>query len=109
MTAYFKSLGGNHYELKSIQAKSNVKIITPTETITGNDVFYDLAKEKAFITGSVSVERDEGVMQGDRAVIDMKTGQSQLEIDYSKTRKNQQRVRGTIFPTKLKKSGMYHG
>jgi len=103
MTAYFRSLGGNRYELKSIQAKSNVKIITPTETITGNDVFYDLVKEKAFITGNVSVERNEGLMHGDRAVIDMKTGHSQLEVDYSKPRKSQQRVRGTIFPTKLKK------
>ena len=96
-------MGGNRYELKSIQAKSNVKIITLTETITGNDVFYDLAKEKAFITGNVSVEREEGIMHGDRAVIDMKSGQSQLEVDYSKPVQTRKRVRGTIFPTKMKK------
>ena len=101
MTAYFKALDKNRYELKSVQAKSNVKIITLTETITGNDAFYDLSKEKAFITGNVVVERLEGRMQGDRAVIDMKTGESQLETDYTKPIKAQ-RVRGTIFPTKLK-------
>lgn len=101
MTAYFRSVGKNQYELKSVQAQKNVKIITKTETITGNDVFYDLGKEKAFITGDVIVHRPEGDMTGDRAVIDMKTGHSQLEVDYTKSN-TPRRVKGTLYPTRIK-------
>ena len=101
MTAYFRSLGKNRYELKSVQAQKNVKIITQTETITGNDAFYDLDKEKAFITGDVVVHRPEGNMNGDRAVIDMKTGESQLEVDYTKSN-TPRRVKGTIYPKRMK-------
>ena len=78
-----------------------MKIITLTETITGNDAFYDLGKEKAFITGNVIVQRAEGNMSGDRAVINMKTGQSQLEVDYTK-QDTSRRVKGTIYPKRLK-------
>ena len=102
MTAYFHRPNGEKYELKSVQAHSNVKIITQTEVITGNDAFYDLGKEKAFITGNVVVDRAEGKMFGDRAVINMKTGESQLEIDNTKKKINN-RVKGTIYPTRLNK------
>ncbi len=102
MTAYFRQKGKNKYELKSVQAQKNVRIVTPDETITGNDAYYDVTKEKAFITGNVVVKRAAGTMQGDRAVIDMKTGQSQLEVDYSKS-STPARVKGTILPDKLKK------
>ena len=40
-------------------------------------------------------------MSGDRAIIDMKTGQSQLEVDYSK-RNVSRRVKGTIYPKRIK-------
>lgn len=102
MTAYFRQEEKNKYKMKSVQAHGNVRIKTATETIYGNDAFYDLAKEKAFITGSVIVKRAEGEMQGDRAVIDMKSGHSQLEVDYSKTDRPS-RVKGTIYPTRLNK------
>ena len=101
MTAHFRSVGQNRYELKSVQAQNNVKIITRTETITGNNAFYDLEKEKAFITGDVLVQRPEGDMTGDRAIIDMKTGQSQLEIDYTKSN-TPRRIKGTIYPKHMK-------
>ncbi len=100
MTAYFRKDEDGRYELKSVQAHQNVKIVTQTEVITGNDAFYNLDKEKAFITGDVVVERDEGTMNGDRAVIDMKNGHSQLEVDYTK-QKPSQRIKGTIYPTRI--------
>ena len=100
MIAYFKSKGKNEYELKSVKAQKKVRIETPNEVITGDDAFYDLVKEKAFITGNVVITRAEGKMQGSRAVVDMKTGLSRLEAD-NKTKK--QRVKGTLYPEKIKK------
>ncbi|MBP5534181.1 MAG: LPS export ABC transporter periplasmic protein LptC [Alphaproteobacteria bacterium] len=101
MTAYFKSKGGHEYDLKSVQAQKNVKITTENEVITGDDAFYDMEKEKAFITGNVVITKAEGNMKGDRAVVDMKTGLSQLEANSKK--KSGQRVKGTLYPTKIKK------
>lgn len=89
------------YELRSIQAIGKVKIVTPTETIYGNDAFYDILKEKAFITGNVHVVRPQGEMNGDRAIIDMKTGVSQLEVDKT-PEKGTNRVRGILLPTQFK-------
>lgn len=104
MTAYFTQVSKNKYKLKSVQAQKNVKIVTKTETVTGNDAFYDLNKKKAFITGDVVVQRAEGEMMGDRAVIDMQTGHSQLETDYTKT-VTPHRVKGTIYPTRIQNKG----
>ena len=85
--------------MRSVQAQKNVKIMTPNEEITGDEAYYDLIKEKAFITGNVFVKRAEAQVKGDRAIIDMKNGTSQLEIDYSK----KSRVKGTLQPLQLKK------
>lgn len=102
ITGYYEEMARDRYELQSMKAVGHVKIVTPTETITGNDAFYDMITEKAFITGDVHVERREGEMNGDRAIIDMKTGVSQLEID--RTLPNAAgRVRGILLPTQLKK------
>ena len=102
MTAYFKSVGKNSYDLKSVQAQKGVKITTLNEVITGDDAFYDLEKERAFITGKVTIKRAEGTMSGSRAVVDMKTGLSQLEADTKKKTNN--RVKGTIYTDKIKRT-----
>ena len=102
MTAYFKSKGKNEYELKSVQAQKNVKIVTVNEVVTGDDAFYDLIKEKAFITGNVVITRAEGTMEGSRAVVDMKTGISHLEAG-NKNKTKKQWVKGTLYPSKMKK------
>ncbi|MGN1091644.1 MAG: LptA/OstA family protein [Alphaproteobacteria bacterium] len=99
LTAYFNQTGKNQYELRSVQAQRNVKIKTPTEEITGNEAYYDMIKEKAFITGNVVVKRAEGTVNGDRAIIDMKNGTSQIETDASR----KDRVKGTLLPLQLKK------
>ena len=100
MTAYFKSKGKSEYDLKSVQAQKNVKIVTVNEVITGDDAFYDMEKEKAYITGNVVITREQGIMKGSRAIVNMKTGVSQLEAD-SKT--GNKRVKGILYPTKVKK------
>ena len=100
LTAYFAPIGKNQYELRSVQAQKNVRIKTINEEITGNEAYYDMQKEKAFITGKVTVKREGGVVSGDVAVIDMKSGISQLE--KSAQNKNG-RVKGTIMPLQLKK------
>ena len=58
-----------------------------------------MIKEKAFITGNVVVKRAEGTVNGDRAIIDMKNGTSQIETDASR----KDRVKGTLLPLQLKK------
>ena len=99
---FYEEVTRGKYELQSIKAVGHVKIVTPTETITGNDAFYNMVTEKAFITGAVHVERQEGEMSGDRAVVDMKKGSSQLEVDR-KLPNTGGRVRGILLPTQIKK------
>ena len=100
MIAHFKTVSKNTYDLASVQVQKNVKIITPNETITGDEAFYDIDKEKVFITGKVNIVKEEGNVTGDRAVVDMKTGLSRLETDK---KSGKQRVKGTLYPTKIKK------
>ena len=100
LTAYFNQTGKNQYVLRSVRAKENVRIQTPDEEITGKEAFYDVIKERAVVTENVVAKRSEGNVQADKAVIDMKKGTSLLETNNTETK---QRVKGTIFPTQLKK------
>ncbi len=105
ITGYYTEIQPKKYELVSMKAVGHVKIVTPTETITGNDAFYDMNTEKAFITGDVHVQRSEGKMNGDRAIIDMKKGVSQLEQDKALPNATG-RVQGVLLPARLKKDKM---
>ena len=102
ITGYFNQIGKNKYELREMVSTGDVKIQTPTETVFGDKAIYDVSSEKATVLGHVRIVRKEGEMTGAKAVMDMRTGISQMYSTDGKT-KNSGRVRGILLPSQLKK------
>lgn len=101
IVALIKTFESGQYELENLTAVGQVKIQTPTETITGEHAFYDTAKEEAIVKGHVVVTRREGAMEGDRVTVDMKTGASRMTADPNADGEKG-RVRGFLLPAELK-------
>ena len=79
--------------LKEAEANGNVVITTDTDTAHGDKGHYDALEEVATLTGNVKILRDKNVLNGSRAVVNLKTGISQLFGNQ-----NGGRVTGTFFP-----------
>lgn len=81
--------------LKKVTAEGGLIIETPTEVITGSQGTYDAIKETATVEGSVKITRDDNQLNGDRAIVNLKTGVSQL---LASPNGDQQRVRALFYP-----------
>ena len=77
---------GDDNEIKKLFAKGNVKFIRSGEVATGKEAIYDLEKEMIIIKGSVTLKKEENIMQGEELSIDFKTGISQIEGTKNKNR-----------------------
>lgn len=93
-TAYLAKDSSGKQALKTLEAKGNVLITTPTETIKGTYGVYDAIKQTAEITGSVTITRGPNTLEGEKASVDLKTGVSTLA--GSGTSGGQ--VRGVFYP-----------
>ncbi len=88
--------GGN---LDRLEAIGNVVIKTPTETLYGNKAIYTASTNTAGLTGKVRIERDQNILEGDRAEVNLNTNISKL----FGSEKEGSRVRGVFFPGTEKK------
>ena len=79
--------------LKEAEAIGNVIITTDTDKAFGDTGHYDGIKEIATLKGNVKLHREKNVLNGDRAVVNLKTGISQLFSDSKNGR-----VTGKFFP-----------
>lgn len=61
-------------EVSELFAIGNVKIITPTDKITGDEGYYNTKKEVAEVEGNVILAKENSVITGEKAIINMKTG-----------------------------------
>lgn len=98
--AYFKDDAGKQ-SLKRVEAIGNVVITTPTEIARGNRGDYDAETQVATLTGNVRLTRGDNQLNGDRAVVNMKSGISRLLADRGapSSRPGQgKRVRVLIMP-----------
>ena len=84
-------------KIKEIYAFDNLEIITKQDKITGNYGYYDFEKESAEVEGNVVIARENSVITGDKAIVNMKTGVAKM-----KSLDNSSRVKA-IFVTKEEK------
>lgn len=93
-TAYLARDSAGKQALKTLEAKGNVVITTPSETLTGTYGVYDALQQTADITGGVTITRGPNTLEGEKASVDLKTGLSTLA--GSGTADGQ--VRGLFYP-----------
>jgi len=95
LTAYFEENKAGKRELKRLVADRNVVIKTPTETVRGAKGIYDAATNIAQITGNVRIEREQNVLEGEKAQVNLTTNVSAIIGDQSAG----ERVRGVFYPS----------
>jgi lipopolysaccharide export system protein LptA len=83
-------LGGG--EVNRIDATGGVHVSTKTEIVTGREGIYDVANERITLCGKVKITRGDNQLNGECAIVNMKTGRSRLEGRGTK-------VEGLILPT----------
>lgn len=83
---------GQASAVKRIRAWGRVVIRTPTEIVEGDRGDYDVANQVATLTGNVRISRGRNQLNGEKAVVDMKSGVSRLSGGSTG------RVRSILFP-----------
>ncbi len=78
LTAYIRPNAQGVQEVQRIDALNGVHISTGTEIIRGREGVYDVPKQTASVCGDVKITRGENQLNGECAVVDMKTGRSRL-------------------------------
>ncbi len=94
LTATFATSDDGSRGLDTVTATGEVTIKTARETITGAKGVYRAASQTAELTGKVVITQDKNRLEGSRAVVDMKTGVSQLYGAAS----TGGRVKGVFYP-----------
>lgn len=94
--AVFKPQGQGEGQdaVETLEAKSNVKITTPTEVLTGNYAIFRSATNKAEISGNVKITRGPNILEGARAEVDLTTNISKM----FGAEETGERVRGIFYP-----------
>lgn len=86
-------------KLQRVEGFGNVEVRTPTETIRGNRGVYVADSGIARLAGSVHLTRGQNQLDGDEAIVNMRTGISTL------TRNPGRRVEGLVVPNDASTSG----
>lgn len=107
MNAFFITGADGKMAMDKITAEGGVTIKTARETVTGDRGVYDVSAGKATLTGKIRILQDESWIEGNRAVVDLKTGISQLFSDGASkgdgrggNGSDAGRVRGVFYPKK---------
>ncbi len=90
------AIGGSVGAVQKLLAEGTVYYMTPTEKAKGDQGVYDYKNNTIVLTGNVTLTRGENVIVGDKLVIDLDSGQSQVSAD---SKKKGERVR-TVLITK---------
>lgn len=87
-------------QLQRLEAKGNVIIKTPAETLYGDRGHYDAAGNIAEIYGNVRITRGPNVLEGERAEVDLTTNISRMfgGAASGTTGTDSGRVRGVFYP-----------
>lgn len=98
MSAYFAPNSSGKLSLQKITADGGVTIKTAKETVTGDTGIYDVAAQKATLTGKIIIRQTGGIIEGTRAEVDLRTGISKLFGGAGQTKGADGRVKGTFYP-----------
>ena len=86
-------------EVYVIEAFNNVLIVSDKDRLRSDSAIYKLDSGIATLKGNVSIIRENSILNGDLAEINLKTGISKLlTVDSVESRKERKRVRGLIYP-----------
>jgi len=86
-------------EVYIIEAFNNVLIVSDKDRLRSDSVIYKLDSGIATLKKNVSIVREDSILNGDLAEINLKTGISKLlTVDSVGSRKERKRVRGLIYP-----------
>jgi lipopolysaccharide export system protein LptA len=88
-------LQGAH-DIRRIEARGGVTVISKEQNASGDLGVYDLKKKTITLTGNVVVSQGKNVLHGDRVVVDTVTGNAHIESGAA----SQGRVRALIQPGK---------
>ncbi|MCB9990331.1 MAG: ostA-like family protein [Rhodospirillales bacterium] len=94
VSVIFKNDASGQRRIDTLTADGNVKITTPTETLTGTKGRYTAATNIAEITGNVKISRGPNVLEGQRAEVNLSTNVSKMHGGAGDTG----RVRGVFYP-----------
>jgi lipopolysaccharide export system protein LptA len=89
-------------DIRRIEARGGVTVISKDQNATGDLGVYDLKKKTITLTGNVTVSQGQNVLHGDRVVVDTVTGNAHFD-SASNTTPN--RVRALILPGKGQNGG----
>ena len=81
-----------------MEAQGPVYYITPTQTARGDHGTYIAATDTITLIGNVVVAQDKNVLQGEKLVIETKTGRSTM-VATNQGRNASGRVRGVFYPS----------
>lgn len=74
LIAYLTKNAGANNEVSELFAYGNVVIKTPTDKITGEEGYYNTKQEIAEVQKNVIISRENSVITGGKATVNMKTG-----------------------------------
>ncbi len=83
-------------DIRRIEARGGVTVISKDQNASGDLGVYDLRKKTITLTGNVVVSQGKNVLHGDRVVVDTVTGNAHFESNAS----GPSRVRALIQPGK---------
>jgi lipopolysaccharide export system protein LptA len=66
-------------EMQRLDARGNVRLVSPTERATANTGIYDVDGRLITMTGNVMLDRGGSKLQGERLVLNLATGQSSFD------------------------------
>jgi lipopolysaccharide export system protein LptA len=89
--------GTGGQKIERMEAEGPVYYITPTQTARGDHGTYIAATDTITLTGNVVVAQDKNVLQGEKLVIETKTGHSTM-LSSAQGRNASGRVRGVFYP-----------
>lgn len=84
------------HDIRRIEARGGVTVISKDQNASGDLGVYDLKKKTITLTGNVIVSQGKNVLRGDRVVVDTTTGNAHIESGAT----SRGRVRALIEPGK---------
>ena len=89
--------GGSCGDIVRMEAQGSVYYVTPQQRVKGDNAVYLASNDTITVTGDVVAVQGRNVLRGKKMVINVKTGDGQMESDVT-GRNKPGRVRGVFYP-----------
>jgi lipopolysaccharide export system protein LptA len=89
--------GGGGTQLKRVEAKGGVSVVSKDQVATGNEGVFDRAANKIILTGNVALSQGENITKGQKLVYDTESGIAVVESGATAGTPGG-RVRGVFVP-----------